>query len=136
MNLDNVRMNKKPCCEWDSDLCIDEFDWYDFKYYIGDLCKSQFPTRTCKARLFTQSPFTGDPRYGYKYIKIPLARDAAEYGKSFLEELFPREIGNLQVFKLSNRKGFVIIHKHHDNPVNGDKIVVTPISESTYNRFN
>lgn len=131
LKREHVSHNKLPFAEWDGG---DEFDWYDFKYAIGLAAARKF-NKYCKATLFTINPFTGDERVGVKHIALGLARDSAEYGKNLLNQLF-KEIGHLQVFSLRNRPGIVFLHKHHDNPVSGDLIVVTQCSEKTYNKYN
>lgn len=130
----DIRMNKKPSAVWeDWDEEDDEIEWFDFKYSIGVLSAQAFPEGYCKAVIHTQNPFTGEPRQGHKYVQLPQSKDSEELGASLLSELF-KEVGTVEVYKLSNRPGLVFIHRHHDNPVNGDTIVVTPVSEKTYVR--
>lgn len=130
---ENVRMAKKPYASWDGSG--DEFDWFDFKYAVGLKAASNFDGY-CKAVCYSTNPFTGEPRVSLpKYIQIDLARDSDECGSSLLNQLF-RQIGSVEMYGLSNRKGLCFMHRHHDNPVDGDLIVVTPCSEKTYRRHH
>lgn len=133
LKREHVSHTKYPFAEWDDRDGKDEFDWYDFKYAIGLKAASKL-NEFCRATIFTIYPSSGNERMVVKHFKLEPDRDAAEYGEQVLNALF-KNIRTLQVFALTNRPGLVFLHKHHDNPVNGDLIVVTQCSEKTYRRY-
>lgn len=131
VDLSKVRHNKKPYLVWDGG---DELDWEEFKYCLGLLVKKHFPEGTFKASLFTVS-FLGTPRNGYSYFKT-CSEGIDDAGYDMLYSLFKNyDLGTIEVYGIKNRKGLVFHHTHHDNPVNGDWVVVTPCSERMYNSF-
>lgn len=130
-----VLVNKNPSVVWDSPY--DEFDWFDFKYSVGMLLSKTLGTnRYVKVVAEIQNPWNGEVKQGYKYLRLDFARDCDDYALSLLVQIFPREIGSLKVYRLKNRKGLMIKHTHHDNPVNGDTYYVYPSCEAKYRKFH
>ena len=123
---ENIRIGKNPIKEYDSNWS-DEYDYYDFCYCLGLQLPIQIETGICKVVSYSTNAFTGEEKVSLpKFIKLELARDAKEYGENLLNSIFSSFDGNFKIYKLSNRKGLCIVHTHHDNPVNGDYIIITP----------
>ena len=110
----------------------DESSWNDLMIALGTIIKKRFKTGYVKCRAENMGWRKAS---GYKVFKCNTDREEDYVGADFLSKFTPDCEWSAKVYSLDSRGLFFTV-THHDNPVNGDRYYLTPISARTYERLS
>ena len=114
------------------DSTASELDWECFLIDVGVLVEKRFTTGYVKC---TAEDMGWRHLSGYKVFKCDTNDSYEDIGRRFVNSFCPNCDWSADVYSLNNSRGLFFRVTHHDNPVNGDKYYLMPISERTYNQL-